>query len=58
MLMNYKIIFDCYYCINSAKTKEIKAHYILQPHHVFIGVKVFILTLVLGGLQLTLRGAR
>ena len=52
MLMNDKIIFDRYYCINSAKTKEIMVHYVLQPHHVFIRVKVFILMHVLGGLQL------
>ena len=51
MLMNDKIIFDRYYCINSAETKEIKAHYILQPHHIFIGVKAFIVMLVPGGLQ-------
>ena len=50
--MNHKIIFDRYYCINSAKTKKIIVHYILQPHHLLICVKVFILILVLGGLQL------
>ena len=40
MLMNDKIIFDRYYCINSTETKEIMCkiernmvHYILQPHH-------------------------
>ena len=50
MLMNDKIIFDRYYCINSAETKEIRCrnegnmvHYILQPHHTFM--------LVPGGLQ-------
>ena len=43
MSMNDKIIFDSYYCINSAIT---------EPHHVFICVKVFILMLVPGGLQL------
>ena len=32
--------------------KEMMVHYILQPHHVFIRVKVFILMLVLGRLQL------
>ena len=37
--MNDKIVFDCYYCINSAETKEIIVHYILQPHHIFICVK-------------------
>ena len=52
MLMNDKIIFDCYYCINSAQTKEKMEHYILQPHHIFIYVKVFILMLVPGELQL------
>ena len=50
MLMNDKIIFDHYYCINSVQTKKIMVHYILQPHHVFIRVKVFILMLVPGGL--------
>ena len=47
MLMNDKIIFDRYYCINSAETKEISCrnernmvHYILQPHHIFIRVKL------------------
>ena len=46
MLINDKIIFDRYYCINSAETKEIMrrnernmVHYILQPHHIFIRVK-------------------
>ena len=45
MLMNDKIIFDRYYCINSAETKEKRCrnernmvHYILQPHHIFIRV--------------------
>ena len=52
MLMNDKIIFDRYYCINSAKTKEITVHYILHPHHIFIRVKVFILMLVPGELHL------
>ena len=61
MLMNDKIIFDhyyciiifdCYYCINSVRTKKIKLHYILQPHHVFIRVKVFIRMLFPGELQL------
>ena len=45
MIMNDKTIFDRYYCINSAQTKEIMVHYILQPHHIFIRVKVFILML-------------
>ena len=50
MLMNDKIIFECYYCINSAETKEIRCrnernivHYILQPHYIFIRVKAFVL---------------
>ena len=51
MLMNDKIIFDCYYCIDSAQTKEIMVHYILQPHHIFIRVKAFIFMLVPGVLQ-------
>ena len=58
MLMNDKIIFDCYHCINSAETKEIwcrnernMVHYILQPHHIFIRVKAFVFMLVPGGLQ-------
>ena len=39
MLMNDKIIFDRFYCINSAQTKnKIMVHYILQPHHIFIRV--------------------
>ena len=54
MLMNDEIIFDHFYCINSAQTKEIihVVHYILQPSHIFIQVKGFILMLVPGGLQL------
>ena len=36
MLMNGKIIFDRYYCINSAEMKEIMVHYILQPHHIYM----------------------
>ena len=52
MLLNDKIIFDRYYCINSAQTKEIMVHHILQPYHIFIQVKVFILMLVPGRLQL------
>ena len=57
MLMNH-FIFDGYYCINSAETKEIRCrnernmvHYILQPHHIFIRVKAFVSMLVPGGLQ-------
>ena len=52
MLMNNKIIFDRYYCKNTAQTKEIMVHYILQPHYIFIRVKVFIVMLVPGPLQL------
>ena len=58
MLMNDKIIFDRYYCMNSAETKEIRCknernmvHYILQPRHIFIHVKTFVFVLVPGGLQ-------
>ena len=51
MLIKDKIIFDCYYCINSAQTKEIMVHYILQPHHIFISVKAFFHMLVQGGLN-------
>ena len=57
MLMNDKIIFDRYYCINSAETKKKRCrnernmvHYILQPHHIFIRVKAFVFMLVPGGL--------
>ena len=49
MLMNGKIIFDRYYSINSAETKEISCrnkrnmvHYILKPRHIFIRVKAFV----------------
>ena len=48
--MNDKLIFDHYYCINSSQTKEIMLHYILQPLHIFIRAKVFML--VAGGLHL------
>ena len=58
MLMNDKIIFDRYYCIYSAETKEIMCrneknmvHYILQPHHIFIRIKAFVFMLVPGGHQ-------
>ena len=47
-VMNDKIIFDRYYCLNSAQTKEIMVHYILQPQHNFTRVKSF---MVPGGLQ-------
>ena len=53
---NDKIIFDHYFCIISAQTKEKMLHYILQPHHIFIRLKVFFLMLVLGGLQLLIIG--
>ena len=52
MLLSDKIIFDHYYCINFAQTKEIMVHYILQPHHIFICMKVFMLMLAPGGLKL------
>ena len=55
MLMNDQIILDRYYCINSAQTKEIMVHYILQPGPIFICVKAFILMLVLGRLQLLIK---
>ena len=58
MFMNDKIIFDHYYCINSAETKEIRCrnernmvYCILQPHHIFIRVEAFVFILVPGGLQ-------
>ena len=56
MLLNDKIIFDHYYCINSAETKEIMVHYILQPHHIFIRVKAFVFMLVSGELQFLIIG--
>ena len=46
MLMNDKNIFDRYYGINSAQTKEIMVHHILQPLRISI---IFIV--VPGGLQ-------
>ena len=58
MLMNDKIIFDRYYCINSAETKEMRCrnernmvHYILQSNNIFIRGKDFVFMLVPGGLQ-------
>ena len=51
MIMNDKNIFDRYCCINSAETKEIMAHCILQPHHIFIRVIAIVGMLVPGGLQ-------
>ena len=51
MLMDDKIIFDRYYCINSAETKEIMVDYILEPHHIFICVKAFVFMRVPDGLQ-------
>ena len=44
--MNYKFMFDRYYCINSAETKEIMVYYISQPRHIFIRVKAFVFMLV------------
>ena len=52
MLMNDKIIFDHYYCIYSAQTKEMMVHYILQPCHIFICVKALILMLLHSRLEL------
>ena len=52
MLMNNKIIFVRYYCINSEQTKKIMPYYILQPCHIFKCVKAFILMLVPGRVQL------
>ena len=58
MLMNDKIIFDRYYCINSTETKKIRCknernmvHYILQPHHILIRVKGFGFMLIPDGCQ-------
>ena len=63
MLMNDKIIFDRYYCINSAETKEIRCrnernmvYNILQPRHIFICVKALVFMLVPGGLQFLIPG--
>ena len=39
MLMNDKIIFDRYYCINSGQTQKIMVHYILQSHHIFLNTR-------------------
>ena len=52
MLTNDKLIFDHYYCINSAETKAIMVLYILQPHDIFVCVKAFVFMLVRGGLQI------
>ena len=52
MLMNDKIMFDRYYCINSAERKEMMVHNILKPHHIFIPVKAFVFMLFPGGLQI------
>ena len=52
MLMNDKIMFGRYYCINSAERKEMMVHNILQPHHIFIPVKAFVFMLFPGGLQI------
>ena len=51
MLIADKIIFGHYYCINSAQTKEMMLHYILQPSNIFTGVKAFNLMLVVGGVR-------
>ena len=58
MLMNDKIIFDSYYCINSTETKEKNVQtrkkydaLFLQPHHNFIRVKAFIFMLIPGRLE-------
>ena len=63
MLMNDKILFDRYYCINSAEMKEIRrrnernvVHYILQPHNIFIRVKAFVFMFLPGGLQILITG--
>ena len=53
MLMNDKIIFDCY-CINSAETEEMMVHYILLPHHIFIRVKLLFLCSFLGDFSFSL----
>ena len=58
MFMNDKIIFDRYYCINSAETKEIRcrnekkygALYFTASSH-FHMHKAFVFMLVPGGLQ-------
>ena len=54
MLMNDKIISDRYYCINSAQTKEIMVHYVLQLGLTFIRIKALILMLVTGELSYSL----
>ena len=60
--MNDKIVFDRYYCINSAKTKEIIVHYILQAYLIFMRIKACIPKFIMGGIQILiismfLRGA-
>ena len=49
--MNDEIIFNRYYCIHSAQTREIIVNYILEPRHIFISVKAFVFMRVQGGLQ-------
>ena len=43
MLMNDKIIFDCYYWISFSKTKEKMVHHVLWPRHIFMYVKALCL---------------
>ena len=52
------LLVDRYYFINSAQTKENMVHYILQSHHIFIRVKVFIFMLVPGGHQFLIISTR
>ena len=52
MKMYDKISFDRCYCINSAQTKKIMVHNILQPRYIFICLKDFILILIPSGVQL------
>ena len=46
MLMNDKIMFDRYYCINStnasAKTKKRLADFIFKPYHIFFREHAFV----------------
>ena len=50
MSMIDKIIFDRYYCINSALKKDLLVHFIVQRRH--LRLKAFILMLIPGGVQL------
>ena len=54
MLMNDKIMFHCYYYINS----EIIQHYILKPHNTAICVNISILPLVLGLVERNFSGVK